>query len=233
MRKSIILLLNVILFLNFAAAQAQMVSKVSFEDAEMAAYQIEINIAPDQVIDLWDEFWDDRYNVDVDREDRNRDREIYLAKKINVEAISDKPFDVYSMLSTTAEDKSTVSLGLGVGYNVYASKDQFSNTFAAAERILNEFEAYSYQQFYSQRVEEWQKELEDAREEKEEVEEAIAKRESTITDWQKDIEDLENDIEKARKENKAAQNTLIEKAENVNTLERELRAAEQILTQWQ
>ncbi len=233
MKKILLSLLNVILFLNFASAQTQMVSKVSFEDTEMAAYQIEINIAPDRVIDLWDEFWDDRYNVDVDREDRNRDREIYLAKEIKVEAISDKPLDVYSMLSTTAKDKTTVTLGFGVGYKVYASKDQFSDTFAAAERILNEFEAYSYQQFYSQRVEEWQKELEDAREEKAEVEEAIAKRESRIAGWQKDIEDLKNDIEKARKENEAAQNTLPEKIENVNKLERELRAAEQILTQWQ
>lgn len=233
MNKIFLSLLNVVLFLNFASAQAQMVSKVSFEDVEMAAYQIEINIAPDRVINLWDDFWDDRYNVDVDRDDRNRDREIYLAEEVEVEAISDKPLDVYSMLTTTEKDKSTVSLGFGVGYDVFASKDQFGETFAAAERILNEFEAYSYQKFYRQQIEEMQKELEDARDEKVDLEEAIAKRDSKIEDWQRDIEKLENDIEKAREDNKSAQSDLPEKMERVNTLERDLRAAEQMLTRWQ
>jgi predicted nucleic acid-binding Zn-ribbon protein len=233
MKNILLSFFNVFLFLNFASAQSQMIDKVSFEDAEMAAYQIEISIAPDRVIDLWDEFWDDHYNVDVDRDDRSRDREIYLAKEVKVEAISEKQIDVYSRLSTTEKDKTTVSLGFGVGYDVYANKDQFSDIFAAAERILNEFEAYSYRKFYSQRMEEWQKELEEAREEKAEVEEDIAKRESKIASWKKDIEDLESDIAKARKENKAAQNNLPEKIKRVNTLERELRAAEQLLTRWQ
>jgi len=233
MKNILLSFLSIFLFLNLASAQAKMVSKVSFEDAEMAAYQIEINIAPDRVIDLWDDFWDDRYGVDVDRDDRNRDREIYLAKEIKVDDISDKPLDVYSMLTTTEKDKSTVSLGFGVGYEVFASKDQFSETFAAAERILNEFEAYSYQKYYHQQVEEWQKKLEDARDEKVEVEEAIAKRESNIEDWRRDIEKLENDIEKARKENISAQNELSEKKESVDSLEKELRAAEQLFTRWQ
>ncbi|WP_020539209.1 hypothetical protein [Lewinella cohaerens] len=233
MRKVFLSLFSMAILSISALAQSQAINKVSFEDVEIAAYQININIAPDRVIDLWDEFWDDRYNVDVDREDRNREREIYLAKKIQVESISSKSLDVYSKLTTTAKDNTTVSLGFGVGYDVYASKDQFSDTFAAAERILNEFETYSYQKFYSQQVEEWQKQLEDAKEEKVEVEEEIAKREDKIEGWQKDIEDLERDIEKARKEMEADRDNLPEKIKRMNALEEKLRTAEQLLTRWQ
>lgn len=233
MRKLFLTFFSIGLFLNFTAAQIQMVSKMSFEDAEMSAYQIDINIAPDQVIDLWDEFWDDHYNIDVDREDRNREREIYLAKEVSAEAISNKPFDIYSLLTTTAEDKTTVSLGFGLGYDIYAGKDQFQEVFQSAERILNEFEAFSYQKFYRQRVADWQKQLEDAREEKADLEEDIAKRESKIEDLVKDINDLRNDLEKARKKNEEARADLPQKTQRVYELERELRAAEQLLTKWQ
>lgn len=233
MRKVILFTLSIIFTLNIVSAQARMVNEASFDKVSMAAYEIQIDVAPDRVIDLWDDFWDDRYKVDVDREDRNRNREIYMAKEVTVESISDKQIDIYSSITTTDEERAKVSLGFGVGYDVYVNQENFGTIFAAAERILNEFEAYSYQTVYSKIVEEREKMLKDAIDEKEDLQDDIKKNESDIESAQKKIADLESEIKKAQQDNEEARKKVVSTAERVSKLEVELRDAKQKLSKWQ
>lgn len=230
--KKLIALFTALLFLNILSAQIRTIANVTFEDASMMAYELDINANSDKVIDLWDQYWDKQHDVDVDREDRNRKRQVYLAKEVEVTAISDKQLDVYSKITTTEENKTTISLGIGFGYDVYASKENYSQEFAAAKTVLEEFEQYFYDNYYAEKLANLRDKLQDAKGEVEDMQDDIDKNQRQIERWTKDIEDTKNSIAKAEEETKETREAIESQKKTVNQLETEMRGIEQMASQW-
>jgi polyhydroxyalkanoate synthesis regulator phasin len=198
----------------------------------MMAHELDVNASPDKVIDLWDQYWDKKHDVDVDREDRNRDREIYLAKNVEVTAISDKQMDVYSKIKTTDDNKTTVVLGIGFGYDVYASNDNYSEAFSAAKRVLEEFEQYFYHKYYTEKLVVLRENLEEAKGEAEDMRDDISKNERRIEGWRKDIEKARSNIADAEEDNEATREEMQTQIKTVSELETTLRHLEQKSSQW-
>lgn len=230
--KKIFLFLSATFTLTSAFAQAKAITSTTFDKASLAAHEITIEAPADIVIDLWDDYWDDRYDVDIDREDRNREREVYNAKGVTVEAISEKQVDVYSKVAEIDDNTSKVSLGIGLGYDVYASADNFSSSYNTAGEILSAFEPYFYQKYYGEKLSGLKEQLEDARDEKSDLESDLEKSNRRIERWEEDIVKLREDIEKERKEISEARSSMTEQTTKVQQLESDVREMEQLFSRW-
>ncbi|MEM6397756.1 MAG: hypothetical protein AAF741_15510 [Bacteroidota bacterium] len=73
---TLILFLSVFSLINAQEIEA---TTTNFDDNTFSASQLTIDIPFDQVKDYWDEFWDDKYDIDIDRENRDRESETFLA----------------------------------------------------------------------------------------------------------------------------------------------------------
>lgn len=213
-------------------SQAQRVNSTSFDEANLPAIQLELTAPPEVIIEWWETYWDDRFKVDIDREDRNSDREIYRASAVQVAAISDKQLDIYSKITTTSKKKATVFLGVGFGYDVYAGPDNFSDAYEAAETIMQNFEAYFYQNYYGQKIEALTDELDDARDEKEDLERDIEKSEKQVERWLEKMEKLNKKITENREEKKETREALTEQKAEVDELEQQLMKWKSLLAKW-
>ncbi len=175
-------------------------SMVTFDKTSMEAMRMEIDASPELVTDRWEEFWDDRYDVDIDKTDRDKMSTAFLAEQASIPLVSPKAFGLYSKVEGNAE-KSTVSLAVAFSDKDVATRDVHRESYVAAEAIMQEFRTYFYTSYFDEQLEEARKELDDIRddssdasEDAEKAQKKIRKYEDKMAKYQKKIDELRDDV---------------------------------------
>lgn len=231
--KSLLLILSLFVVTTALLAQPRFIEATTFDEATLPAYRLLIKENPEIVIEYWEDYWSDGYDIDLDREDRNRDRVIYTAKEATSIQISDKTFDVYTKITRQNENSAEIYLGLGFGYDVYASRDQYSQEFEAARMAISRFESHFYRSYYGERLAEMTEELNDVREDRQDMQDDIDKEEKRRNRWREKIAKYEEKIQESIEEQSELRNGLQEKAITISELERKVSAIEANLRPWQ
>lgn len=117
-----------------------------------------------------------------------------------VEVISEKQVDVYFKVVEIDDNIFKVFLGIGLGYDVYVSVDNFSGSYNIVGEIFSVFEFYFYQKYYGEKLSGLKEQLEDVWDEKLDLESDLEKLNCCIECWEEDIVKLCEDIEKECKE---------------------------------
>ncbi|MGB3546678.1 MAG: hypothetical protein WBA17_06870 [Saprospiraceae bacterium] len=206
-------------------------TSTTFDKRSMSAVMVRIDAPRDAVEDKWDEFWDDKYDVDIDKKDKDRNQITMVAEQVSIPAVSDKNFDLMTKVADSG-DGSTVYMGVSFGYDVEASNTQYTSSYQAAKAIMRDFQTYFYDKYFGDQLAELNDELKDVRDDREDASEDQQKSKKKIEKWQKKIADYEEKIQDERDDIGEEIVTEQDKAEKVAELEQRIREIEQMKSRY-
>ncbi len=206
-------------------------TSTTFDKRSMSAVMVRIDAPRDVVEDKWDEFWDDKYDVDIDKKDKDRNQITMVAEQVSIPAVSDKNFDLMTKVADSG-DGSTVYMGVSFGYDVEASNTQYTSSYQAAKAIMRDFQTYFYDKYFGDQLAELNDELKDVRDDREDASEDQQKSKKKIEKWQKKIADYEEKIQDERDDIGEEIVTEQDKAEKVAELEQRIREIEQMKSRY-
>lgn len=193
-------------------------STTEYDRKTMPSVTLTLNASVEEVYDRWDDFWDDRYEVDIDRTDKDGNSIAYLAEQVSLTKISDKRVDVYSNVDG-GEQSASVSMTLAFADDDIVTAANHPAAFRAASGLLDEFRNYFYQRYFDEALAETQEELEEVRDDTEDASDDARKAREKIEKYEKKIEKLREKIEDTREEVGEELQTEEEKARRVRELE--------------
>ena len=170
-----------------------------YDKKRLASQTLALDAPVEAVYDIWQDFWEDRYDVDIDRTDKDGSNIAYLAEDLSLSDISSKSFDLYSSVDGT-DKVSTVSVSIGYDGDQVATSQNDPTAFRAAADKLMEFRTFFYTRYFDDRIATVRESLEDAKEEQEDASGDAEKARKQIAKYEKKIEDLRRRIEKTRED---------------------------------
>ncbi len=176
----------------------------------------------DAVYEPWQEFWEERYAIDIDREDKDGNSIAYLAPQVNLPGVSEKNLDLYTNVYGD-ERGSQVAVSMAFSETDVVDRNKYPTGYAASRAVLEEFRTYFYTAYFDKRVEEVTDALEDVRDDSQDASKDAEKARSQIEKYENKIEKLRRKIEDTREEVGDELQTAEEKATRVRELEDELR----------
>ncbi|PHI19514.1 hypothetical protein CEQ90_12510 [Lewinellaceae bacterium SD302] len=220
------LLLIAITTLSAQSRSRVQATMTEYDNQTMASQEITINASQDEVEESWDDFWSDRYDVDVDKADKNRNSITYKSEAAEVSALSNKTMDIYSKLTKLGDNRTGVSLALSFGYDLVATAEKYPDEYQRASTVLDDFQTYFYKRHYDEKIEELRDQLNDVRDDREDAADDQSKASKKIRKYQDKIKKLEEKIADAREEIGEESITEEEKMMRVKELEEKMRMLE-------
>ena len=217
------LTIALLLLTGYLTAQTSAIrnSTTEYDRKTMPSMTLTLDAPVDEVYDRWDDFWDDRYEVDIDRTDKDGNSIAYLAEQVSLANVGDKRIDLYSNVDG-GEQTATVSMTLAYADDDIVTSTNHPAAFRAATSYLDEFRNYFYQRYFDEALAEIREELEDVRDDTEDASEDAQKARQKIAKYEKKIEKLREKIEDTREEVGEELETEEEKARRVRELEARL-----------
>jgi len=203
------------------------VKNVSYKKQAMESLQLIIDAEKGEVEDVWDDFWDDRYNIDVDKFDNDKKGTAYLAEQVSVPLISVKNFDLYSKIEDRSE-KSAVSMAVSFASGSSINKVSNREAFDAAEAIMIEFRTYFYTKFFDEKLSVVREELADIRDDSQDANKDAIKARGKIEKYEDKIAKFKEKIEKEREKAGDEFETAEEKSRRAKELADRVRSIEQM-----
>lgn len=228
MKTSIYYFLLFFIFSIGLSAQTRSVvtaNQQTYDETTLAGQEITINAERDAVEDSWDDFWSDKYDVDVDRVDRDKSAVTYLAQGVENSKIASRKIDVHSKLFGAGQT-TKVSLAIGLGYAIVAGPANEPGIYRRASEILDEFQTYFYRNKYDKLIAEVRDDLEDVRDDRQDAAEDQTKAQKRIRKYREKIQDLEKKIAKEQEDMTEEEVTEADKMLRVNELEQKLATLE-------
>ncbi len=214
-------------------AQVRTVSNIQFEESSMHAQHVNLQASEDKAVDIWIEFWDERYDVKLEREANNRKRQIFKAYQVKVSDISDKQLDIYSKVVPKGDQQTVIYMGIGFGYEVYAGPDRFPEAYQATEGVMGAFENYFYNALYGNQVAELEDKLEDIKDEKKDLQRDLEKEQKRIDKWKSKIEKYQERIDESQSEKGQLAEMINTQDGKIFTIEKQLQKVRSRLQEWQ
>lgn len=200
-------------------------TNTEYDKRQLPSLTLSLDAAVESVYEPWQDFWEDRYDIDIDRTDKDRNAIAYLAEQVNLAGISPKNLDLYSSVDGT-DRVSTVSMSLAFTETEVVTSRSPAATYMAAKAILEEFRTYFYTSYFDTRISEMRDELGDIRDDGQGASKDAKKARSKIEKYQDKIEKYERKIEDTREEVGDELQTAEQKATRITELEAELRKLE-------
>ena len=196
-------------------------STTEYDRKTMPSQVLSLDAPVDQVYDRWEEFWEDRYDIDIDRSDKDGSSIAYLAEQIGLAKLGDKQIDFYSNVDGSKES-STVSVTFAYADDDVVTATNHAATFRSVATYLDEFRTYFYQTYFDEQLAETRDELEDMRGDTQDASKDAQKAREKIEKYEDKIEKLRKKIEDTREEVGDELRTEEENARRVRELEARL-----------
>jgi predicted ribosome quality control (RQC) complex YloA/Tae2 family protein len=200
-------------------------TNTEYDKERFPSLTVSVDAGVEAVYDPWQEFWEERYDIDIDRTDKDRSSIAYLAEQVSLPNLSDKNLNLYSNVDGT-DRIATVSMSVVFGERDVVTGSSYPATHAAMKRILEDFETYFYRSYFDRQLAEVKDELEEVRDDAEDAEKDASKARSKIDKYEEKIADLREKIEEMREEAAEELQLADEKSTRVRELERQLREIE-------
>ena len=225
-----------LLFITSGFAAAQQTATVTdgtttYDKKTLPSMSIQLDAPVEVVYDIWDDFWDERYDIDIDRTDKDGDNIAYLAEQVPLRSLGDKNLDVYSSVDGD-EQRSMVNLSLAYAENDVITRTNHQADYGTASAILDEFRTYFYQRYFDEQLSDTRDELADLRDDSQDASEDAEKARKKIAKYEDKIEKYRRKIEDTREEVGDELQTAEEKSERVRALEAQLQDLERARKQY-
>ncbi len=209
------------------SAQEVGVTSESYKKLNYESLVVLIDASPDLVEQKWEQFWDDRYDVNIKRFDRDNSGTAYLGEQVALPIISPKNLNLYSKISPVGNE-TRVTLAMAFSENDIVTKGAHGTSFVAAEAMMKEFGNYFYTGYFDEQLKTVRDELEDVRDDRSDASDDVEKAKRKIDKYEKRIKKYQDRIDKERKEVGNELETAEEKARRIQTLEAQLRELERL-----
>ena len=225
-----------LILLSSALATAQQAATVTdgtttYDKKTLPSMSIQLDAPVEMVYDIWDDFWDERYDIDIDRSDKDGDNIAYLAEQVPLRSLGDKNLDVYSSVGGN-EQRATVHLSLAYAENDVITRTNHQGDYRTASAFLDEFRTYFYQRYFDEQLANKRDELADLRDDSQDASEDADKARKKIAKYEDKIEKYRRKIEDTREEVGDELQTAEEKSERVRALEAQLQDLERARKQY-
>lgn len=216
--------LLILLFATFSYSIAAQVrtGPTEFDKTTMEALQMDIDADYKVVADVWEDFWDDRYDVDFDKLDKDRGSIAFKAEQASVPIISQKNADLFAKVGGTVES-SRLSFAISFTVNDVVTMQAHPKSFEAAKAIMLEFRTFFYTSYFDKKLEEAREDLEDIRDDSSDASKDAEKARSKIKKYEDKIAKYRDKIDKMREEVGDELETAEEKALRAQELENRIR----------
>ena len=197
----------------------------TYDKQTLPSMSIQLDAPVEVVYDIWDDFWDERYDIDIDRTDKDGDNIAYLAEQVALRSLGDKNLDVYSSVGGN-EQRTTVNLSLAYASNDVITRTNHQGDYRTASAILEEFRTYFYQRYFDEQLTQTRDELADLRDDSQDASKDAEKAREKIEKYEEKIEKYRRKIEEEREEVGDELQTAEEKSRRVRELEAQLQQLE-------
>ena len=112
-------------------------TQTEYDKKSLPSLTLSLDAPVDAVYDPLQEFWEDRYDIDIDREDKDGNNISYLAEQVRLPSVGPKNVDLY--VNADGTDKvSTVSLSIAFDGSTVVTKRDQPQAYQAARDLLEE-----------------------------------------------------------------------------------------------
>ncbi|TXF88582.1 hypothetical protein FUA23_14030 [Neolewinella aurantiaca] len=198
-----------------------------FDKTSMSSLSMDLDADYEEVADVWEDFWKDRYDVDFDKLNKNRSSISYEAEQAVVPIISQKNADLYAKFGGTTES-ARVSFAIAYTANDVVTEEAHPKQYEAARAIMLEFRTFFYTQYFDEKLEKAREDLDDIRDDSSDASKDAEKARSKIEKYESKIEKYQEKIEKMRNEVGSDLETAEEKAKRAQELESKVRELERL-----
>lgn len=174
--------------------------RATFDKMTLEALQMTIDADYKEVADAWEDFFDDRYEIDFDKKDKDRDNITTYAEDAIVPLVSPSSANYYANFSGN-DEVTRVSFAVSFGENDVMTKRTHTKSYDAARAIMTEFRTKFYTDYFDKRLEDARDDLADIRDDSQDASEdakkarrKIEKYEDKINKYQRKIEDLKEEV---------------------------------------
>jgi hypothetical protein len=202
-------------------------ARVEFDKTTMEALQMDIDADYKEVADVWENFWDDRYDVDFDKLDKDRGSIAMSAEQATVPIISPKNANLFAKTGGT-EESCRVSFAIAYTANDVVTEDAHPKAYSAARAIMLEFRTFFYTQYFDEKLSDARDDLEDIRDDSSDASKDAKKARGKIKKYEEKIAKYRDKIDKMREEVGDELETAEEKANRAKELEQKIRKLEQL-----
>lgn len=208
-------LITFTLFIHLLPAQTleRSESTVKYEKEQYTAIQVRMNPSAKKVKEAWEDFMDDKYDVNIKGSGFLTNKDVLYAEKARIPKVSDRAMDLYTKI-VEKKGETTFAVFGRFGYDILIDPSKTPDAFRALQEITDEFLAQFLPEFYQSQVEEQSKKVENFRKKIEDLEKDISNREKKIKDLEKDIQKITKDLEDQRKQLKEAEIELNTREQN-------------------
>jgi hypothetical protein len=216
-------ILMLILLISSYALIAQVTSApTQFKKMNFEALRMTIDADYELVADKWEDFWQERYDVDFDKLDKGKASIAFLADQAVMPIISQKNANLYSKVGGT-EISSTVSFAIAYTENDVVTQISYPQSYQAAEAVMLEFRTHFYTQYYDEKLSAVRESLEDLRDDSSDASSDADKARRKIEKYEAKIRKYQDKIDKERENVGDELETAEQKAAKAKELERTLR----------
>ena len=190
---------TLLLITNALSAQVQS-AMTTYDDQTFPSLRLTLDAPAEEVGEQWEDFLDDRYDVDIDRLDKDRNSMAYRAEQVVLPLVGQKNLDIYTKV-TDVDNRTDVALALAYTAEDVVTKQAYPDAYSAAEAILNEFRTAFYTKYFDDQLADARDDLEDMRDDSqddskdaEKARRKIAKYRDKIDKYEERIIDLREEV---------------------------------------
>lgn len=224
MKNFLILLAVIVALPMFAQVKT---ARTEFDKTTMESLRMDIDADYKEVADRWKDFWDDRYDVDFDKLDKDRNSITLKAEQAVVPIISAKNADLFAKFGGT-DESAKLSFAVAFTANDIVTETMHPRSFTAAQAIMLEFRTFFYTKYFDEKLEAAREDLRDIRDDGSDANKDAKKARSEIKKLEDKIAKYQDKIDEMRKELSDELETAEEKAKRAKELEKKVRDLERL-----
>ncbi|MFK8161210.1 MAG: hypothetical protein AB8H12_02000 [Lewinella sp.] len=219
------LLIFTLTLISFSVFGQVTTAPTQFKKSNFEALKITLDADYEIVADHWEEFWEERYEVDFDKLDKDKASIAFSAEQATVPIISDKNANLFSKVGGTSIT-TTVSFAIAYTENDVVTMMTYPRSYEAASAIMLEFRTYFYTKYFDEQLSEVREKLQDIRDDSSDASDDADKARRKIEKYEAKIRKYQDKIDKERENVGDELETAEEKANRAKELERKLQELE-------
>ena len=163
---------------------------------------MEVDMERDIVVDIWKQYLDDKYDIELDRIDRSRNQETFRSESSKVTKLSAIPARLYAKVYESGDNRSTVYLSASTGGERMITESTHPLEYERMMAMLRGFHPYIYETYYGRQMDDIQKDMKKQEDELKDTRDDIDDRLRSNEKKREKIQELQREIEKNEERNR-------------------------------
>ncbi|OAV45416.1 hypothetical protein A3850_013340 [Lewinella sp. 4G2] len=172
---------------------------IKYEDQSISSLKFSVDGPADEIEEAWEDYFDERYDLKLDKLDKDRGSIAYRNENATLTLLTSKPVTLYSKVAEI-EGGAQISVAMTDANGAYTETNN-ATAMLAVRAMIEDFKNRFYTDYFDEQLEDARKELEDARDDSqddtkdaERARKKIEKYRDKIADYEKKIQDLRDEV---------------------------------------